>query len=319
MSKTIEYQRICNVCGKIFCYTNKEVRYDRGLTIGLIIRWINSILNGSRIENEIVNNAIYAKPWVNFNKCPSCGSTNTRELLPSDKIDKIEAKKSLTKSTIQISSNASAEALTKRACIYIEDAEWDKAEAYIDYILDIIPEDPKIYILKLMVINRVKSQKELYLLDDILEQPEFEKAIRYSQGQYKEYLLKIQSHILEKRRAEKVKELLRIMDEAESSDAIRQAIDELRNFSGGEYESQLYSGEKRYSEVLQREMNDEYEKEENRKLYRKPWFLVLMCLFITPVGVALLWIAERPKNVVGRIVLSICLMLWYATEVWSLI
>lgn len=35
--------------------------------------------------------------------------------------------------------------------------------------------------------------------------------------------------------------------------------------------------------------------------YKKAWFVVLMCIFLPPVGIILLWVSKKPKNMVGRI------------------
>lgn len=44
--------------------------------------------------------------------------------------------------------------------------------------------------------------------------------------------------------------------------------------------------------------------------YKKAWFVVLMCIFLPPVGIILLWVSKKPKNMVGRIVLTVILALF---------
>lgn len=44
--------------------------------------------------------------------------------------------------------------------------------------------------------------------------------------------------------------------------------------------------------------------------YRKTWFIVLMCIFLPPIGIALLWIGKKPVNKIVRIVLTVFLCLW---------
>ena len=44
--------------------------------------------------------------------------------------------------------------------------------------------------------------------------------------------------------------------------------------------------------------------------YRKTWFIVLMCIFLPPVGIALLWVNKKPVNKVARIVLTVFLCFW---------
>lgn len=45
-------------------------------------------------------------------------------------------------------------------------------------------------------------------------------------------------------------------------------------------------------------------------LYKKTWFIVLMCIFLPPIGIALLWIGKKPVNKIVRIVLTVFLCLW---------
>lgn len=44
--------------------------------------------------------------------------------------------------------------------------------------------------------------------------------------------------------------------------------------------------------------------------YRKTWFIVLMCIFLPPIGIALLWVGKKPMNKIARIVLTVFLCLW---------
>lgn len=45
-------------------------------------------------------------------------------------------------------------------------------------------------------------------------------------------------------------------------------------------------------------------------LYKRTWFLVVMCIFLPPVGLILTWVAKRPKNIVARIILTIILAIY---------
>ena len=50
---------------------------------------------------------------------------------------------------------------------------------------------------------------------------------------------------------------------------------------------------------------------ENKKqpLIEHTWFLIIMCLFVTPVGLILLWVSGRPKNIILRIMVTAMLIL----------
>lgn len=45
-------------------------------------------------------------------------------------------------------------------------------------------------------------------------------------------------------------------------------------------------------------------------LYRKTWFVVLMCVFFPPIGVVFLWLNKKPENQVARILLTAFLCVW---------
>lgn len=45
-------------------------------------------------------------------------------------------------------------------------------------------------------------------------------------------------------------------------------------------------------------------------LYRKTWFVVLMCIFLPPIGVVFLWLNKKPKNQAARILLTVFLCVW---------
>lgn len=45
-------------------------------------------------------------------------------------------------------------------------------------------------------------------------------------------------------------------------------------------------------------------------VYKRTWFLVLMCIFLPPIGIIFTWVAKRPKNLILRIILTIILALY---------
>lgn len=47
-----------------------------------------------------------------------------------------------------------------------------------------------------------------------------------------------------------------------------------------------------------------------KSFWKKPWFVVLMCIFIPPLGIALLLISKKPKHPIARILLTIILALY---------
>ena len=57
--------------------------------------------------------------------------------------------------------------------------------------------------------------------------------------------------------------------------------------------------------------------QQNQKppIYKRTWFLVVMCIFLPPVGAILLWVANRPKNKALRIVLTVFLALVFLVSI----
>ena len=73
------------------------------------------------------------------------------------------------------------EPLLKRAAIFIDDGEWEDAEAYCEKALDIDPECAQAYIYKLMIDLRVKKQDELADCKESFEENgNFKKAVRFA-------------------------------------------------------------------------------------------------------------------------------------------
>ncbi len=76
------------------------------------------------------------------------------------------------------------EPILKRAAIFIDDGEWDDAEAYCEKALDIDPECTQAYIYKLMIDLRVKKQDELVNCKEPFENNgNFKKAVRFGDAE----------------------------------------------------------------------------------------------------------------------------------------
>ena len=81
-------------------------------------------------------------------------------------------------------------ALIKRAMLFLEDGEIYNAERYIEQAINQDPENPQVYMAKLMLEHRVKSPVELLnKLDTPLEDEKlFQRALRFAYGEYKSQL-----------------------------------------------------------------------------------------------------------------------------------
>ena len=82
------------------------------------------------------------------------------------------------------------DALIKRAFLFLEDGEKYNAERYIEQALNQDPENPQVYMAKLMLEHRVQSPVELLnKLNTLLEEEKlFQRALRFAVGEYKSQL-----------------------------------------------------------------------------------------------------------------------------------
>ncbi len=76
--------------------------------------------------------------------------------------------------------NTSAAPLLRRAFMFLEDEEWDKADEFCEQVLNIEPENAQAYLAKLMAELEVSKQEDLQNCEDPFDDSyNFEKAIRF--------------------------------------------------------------------------------------------------------------------------------------------
>lgn len=76
-----------------------------------------------------------------------------------------------------------------------------------------------------------------------------------------------------------------------------------QNMNNGGYYQQQNTNYNGYGQPNQN-MNQQPRKE---KFYEKTWLIVLACIFLPPVGIALMWISNKPKNLAARIIITVVL------------
>ena len=104
-------------------------------------------------------------------------------------IDKPKEVKVTETVNVQNTFNPNAQSLMKRAFIFLEDEEWDKADEYLEKILDIDPENGEAYLGKMLVELNVSSKAELVDLDEPFDDAEnYNKVIRYADSKLKNEL-----------------------------------------------------------------------------------------------------------------------------------
>ena len=258
----MEYIRKCNVCGKIYCYSDDDVNKNSsnaamgalsalaglGSAFGVTVFHTTQSVHLNSLSKS------YTDKMIDFNKCPECNSTNTVEI-SLEEIKKIHNEERKNKK-IEINSNASAESLIKRARIYLEDAEWDNANSYAEAVLDLEPENSVAYLIKLMSELNVKNENDLFNKDIIFEGNKlYTKIVRYSD---EEFVRKFKEHDENLRkiiRDEHDKEIennyqyaLKLKEKAKTESEIRKAI-------GLFYQNSTYKNSKESIDELKDRLN----------------------------------------------------------------
>jgi len=200
----MEYRRKCQVCGKIYCYTDADKTASNVNAIagalGSLAAGLNAI-DGSMFgafafnaQSDRANSRV-----TDFTRCPSCGSTSTVELTAEQweqeqrrlttSVSPAAQPVTPTTKSVEINANATAESLLKRVGLFLEDSEWDTADAYCERVLDVEPENAMAYLGKAMAELHVHNQSELPNCAGALENSSnFKKACRFASGETAEFL-----------------------------------------------------------------------------------------------------------------------------------
>ena len=193
----MEYARRCNVCGKIYCYTDQDLKNNqKNAVVGTAsaIGAIASIFGGTTYQTFELNKMSDRSldKIIDYNKCPNCGSSST-VILTSDELEAYRNNEPVnttaTPQMISINTNASPESLVERGMLFLEDQEWDKANVYFENALDVDPKNVRAYIGKLLVdLHLSKEELLVSCEEDFTDNPNYKKALRFSTEQEKEQL-----------------------------------------------------------------------------------------------------------------------------------
>ena len=94
--------------------------------------------------------------------------------------------------------------LLRRAFMFLEDDEFERADELLEMVLDQDPENAKAYLGKLMVKLHVHTEEELMQHPSIIsEEPHFKKACRFADDEYREVLMWYNQAILDRALEEK--------------------------------------------------------------------------------------------------------------------
>ena len=92
-----------------------------------------------------------------------------------------------------------ADALLKRAFIFLEDGDFVKADEYCERVLDSDPEHARAYVLKLCTEFKLKNEEELQNLSEPLDSyANYQRALRYADADYRSVLERYNQEIVER-------------------------------------------------------------------------------------------------------------------------
>lgn len=95
--------------------------------------------------------------------------------------------------------SAGVDPLLKRAALFLEDGAWDSALEYYEKVLDLNPECAQAYMGRLLVSRQVHREAEISSeFERIEDEPDFQKALRFADGKYREQLEGYANAILER-------------------------------------------------------------------------------------------------------------------------
>ena len=98
-----------------------------------------------------------------------------------------ESKTSVTIAPVMVSEE-NINAILMRIEMFLEDGEWDKADAYCEQVLNYDPQCVQAYVGKLMAELKVKRESDLIRLDSFENNSNYQKAFRFAKGEEKEKL-----------------------------------------------------------------------------------------------------------------------------------
>lgn len=135
--------------------------------------------------------ACLAECKESLESCPSCNgtkfaSTRMEAELMKELVSSRKRNAANDASAVNNAAISSAVALLKRAFIFLEDENWEEANAYCEKVLDIDPETAEAYLGKMMVELRVKSRNALSSLENPFDNNNnYKKIIRFGNDEIK--------------------------------------------------------------------------------------------------------------------------------------
>ena len=159
----MEYIKKCNICGKIWCYTDEDINDNTRKTAAAAISSIGAIANaigGNRYDSYEQNKmaAMASNKIYDFDKCPNC---NSRDFELFNKEEYIKYRKFDEKKNSGFFLNTDIQLLMAQIQNYIIEKEWFLASLYLEQIIEDNPDIAELYLMKIYVVNQCTDEKEL--------------------------------------------------------------------------------------------------------------------------------------------------------------
>lgn len=161
-SRVMEYRKRCRVCGKIYCFSDKDLaenKMNTGMAIMSAIGGVAGAIGGTRLDAYAMNNQTdrYDSKIIDYKKCPSCNSTDIEDL--TDELwEEYQIEQQNAGRVITINTNASYESLKTRIIGFLEEKDYTSARAYCNQLLDMQPDDGDIYFYLFMADQRLQNE-----------------------------------------------------------------------------------------------------------------------------------------------------------------
>lgn len=219
----MEYYSKCNVCGKIICYTDKDLKDNakNSLIAGLAaMSSIGNAVAGTRYDmyesGKLSSRA--SDKVVDYSKCSNCGS---KDITLVTKKFAIFSNRN--------NGNYSVKDLLSEAKKYLEKKDYEDAFCFATMILNEEDDNYDAYLIRFLAsyeINRIQDLGNLK--EDYYNNQHFQNLIRNSNSEQKEKLLKQYNINKEKRIVSTVEELLKCNKDEKLLEEIDYTIKEIK-------------------------------------------------------------------------------------------
>ncbi len=237
----VEYRMRCKVCGKVWCFTDEDIKENnsnRGMAALSAIGSIASAIGGTTAQQHLNYDMMERtkNKIVDFDQCPNCHSRDV-EALSEEKFKELQRREQMSGVQVSVNSNASTESLLTRAELMLEDGDWPSANAYCDHVLDAEPDNARAYMLKLMAELGAHNTRELAEQKKPLEgNTSYERALRFASPELKkeleDYNSAIKERIEQARLAAAYDDALSIYDKVTTETELRALADRFGAIAG---------------------------------------------------------------------------------------